>query len=89
MSQEKIESSHEQTVVDLVEKFLREKPIHQNEVDKLPKEMFTLLNCLMKRKIGCDVTTYIEKNGKINSTESKGKRLEENYKMIFKSAFKA
>jgi len=45
MSQEKIESSHEQTVVDLVEKFLREKPIYQNEVDKLPKEMFTLLNC--------------------------------------------
>jgi len=43
----------------------------------------------MKRKIGCDVKTYIDKNGKINSSESKGKRLEENYKMIFKSAFKA
>lgn len=43
----------------------------------------------MKRKLGCDVKTYIDKNGKISSSDSKGKRLEENYKMIFKSAFKA
>jgi len=43
----------------------------------------------MKRKLGCDVKAYIEKNGKISSSDSKGKRLEENYKMIFKSAFKA
>lgn len=42
----------------------------------------------MIRKLNCSLNSYINHQAASNVLSQKGKRLEENYKMVFKSAFK-
>jgi hypothetical protein len=46
-------------VAELIERFLRGKIISQLELDQLEPDMFLVLDCLMKRKLGCSVADYI------------------------------
>lgn len=75
-------------VAELIERFLRGRIILQLELDQLEPNMLLVLDCLMKRKLGCSVADYIRNIDTLKCASLKGKRLEENYKMIFKSAFK-
>lgn len=77
------------SVAFLIEKFLREEKISAEEIAPLHQEHFIILDCLMRRKLKCGVIDYVQLNEHINVEHLKSKRLEENYKMVFKSAFKA
>lgn len=73
---------------ELIERFLQEETITDEEWDKLKQEEKIILNCLLKRKLGFDIHEYIKLKGSLKETNVKCKRLEENYKMVFKGALK-
>lgn len=73
---------------ELIERFLEEEPISKEEWDTIKKEEQIILNCLIKRKLGFDILEYIRVKGVIKEGAVKCKRLEENYKMVFKGALK-
>lgn len=73
---------------ELIERFLEEEPITREEWDAITKEEQIILNCLIKRKLGFDILEYIKCKGVLKEGQVKCKRLEENYKMVFKGALK-
>lgn len=73
---------------DLIERFLEEEPISREDWDTVRKEEQIILNCLIKRKLGFDILEYIRVKGVVKEGAVKCKRLEENYKMVFKGALK-
>lgn len=73
---------------ELIERFLEEEPITKEEWDTITKEEQIILNCLIKRKLGFDILEYIKCKGMLKEGQVKCKRLEENYKMVFKGALK-
>jgi hypothetical protein len=73
---------------DLIERFLEEQPITKEEWDSIRKEEQIILDCLIKRKLGFDIHEYIKCKGNLKEGAVKCKRLEENYKMVFKGALK-
>lgn len=73
---------------ELIERFLQEEIITDEEWNKLKQEEQIILNCLLKRKLGFDIQEYIKLKGSLKETNVKCKRLEENYKMVFKGALK-
>lgn len=75
-------------VVVLIEKFLKEEQITQEEINELSTDMFIIIDGLIRRKLKCSLSCYVKSNTNINYHVLKPKRLEENYKMVFKSAFK-
>lgn len=77
-----------QLVNDLIQRFLEEKPISKDEWDALRSEEQIILNCLIRRKLGFDIHEYIKCKGNLKEGAVKCKRLEENYKMVFKGALK-
>ena len=60
----------------------------KDEHEALKAEEKIILDCLIKRKLGFDINEYIKCKGVLSEGAVKCKRLEENYKMVFKGALK-
>jgi hypothetical protein len=73
---------------ELIERFLEEQPISKEEWESITREEQIILDCLIKRKLGFDILEYIKCKGQLKEGQVKCKRLEENYKMVFKGALK-
>lgn len=73
---------------ELIERFLEEESIAKEDWECLKREEQIILNCLIKRKLGVDIQEYIKCKAAFKESMSKSKRLEENYKMVFKGALK-
>ena len=67
---------------------MRDDPIEEQETKELNSNNILIIDGLMRRKLKCSLNAYVKSNGVINYNLLKAKRLEENYKMVFKSAFK-
>lgn len=72
----------------LIERFLEEEQISKEEWESITREEQIILDCLIKRKLGFDILEYIKCKGVLKEGQVKCKRLEENYKMVFKGALK-
>ena len=73
---------------DLVERFLQNLKISEQEVETLSQGERMVLDCLIKRKLKIGLEEYVMSYQSIDYGLLKVKRLEENYKMVFKSALK-
>jgi len=73
---------------DLIERFLLNDRIDPSEISQLTKGEFLILDCLMKRKLKIGTDEYVQDSSSVDYGVLKVKRLEENYKMVFKSALK-
>lgn len=73
---------------DLIERFLQNRQIREEEVIDLNKGEKLVLDCLIRRKLKIGVDDYVNNYQNIDYGLLKVKRLEENYKMVFKSALK-
>lgn len=73
---------------ELVERFLLGGVISPGELGQLPRGEFLILDCLMRRKLKIGAESYVRDAASVDYGLLKVKRLEENYKMVFKSALK-
>jgi len=73
---------------DLIERFLENSKIFPEELELLNDGEQLVLDCLIHRKLERGLEDYIKDNSLCSKSATKTKRLEENYKMVFKSALK-